>query len=189
VPARSAQIIEMREYRGKEIACVRSGLSGFGRLCGTGAGYTYVFIGSVLSTVEISDAEQHLQITPEEVFLGNSVCELTVTTKQGACLPDIQPGDEWLFYFQRDDKTHSLLLAYGSPSKPASDAQENIAMLRRLVQMADSGIVTGQVMRPVWNENKWETSVAVPNHKIVAKGVSDRTEYATFTDSNGALRI
>jgi Carboxypeptidase regulatory-like domain len=139
----------------------------------------------VLSTVEISHTEKRLQIALEEVFLGNSVSDLTVTTNQGACLPGIQPGDEWLFYLQRDVKTHSLLLAYGSPTKPVSDAQENIAMLRRLAQMSDSGIITGKVTRQVWDENKWETSVPVPNHKIVAKRESNRTEYVTFTDGDG----
>jgi len=97
VTALSGQTIEIREHLGKEIACVLDGLRGFGRLCGTGGGYTYVVIGSVLSTVDISDTEKRLQITPEEVFLGNSVSELTVLTNQGACLPDIQPGDEWLW--------------------------------------------------------------------------------------------
>src|ERR1700704_5995522 len=101
----SAQMVELREYRGKEIACARSGLMGFAMPCGADGGYKYVFIGSVLSASEISDREKRLLLVPEEVFSGIVPPELTVTTNQGDCLPDIQPGDRWLFYLQSDDKT------------------------------------------------------------------------------------
>lgn len=175
----------MRDYRGKHIACVRSGLQGFGRSCGTREGYEDVFIGSVVSATEITDTEKRLQLVPEEVFYGNPAGLLTVTTSQGACLGDIQPGDKWLFYLQRDDKTRILLLSYGSPSAPITDAQAGIDLLRRLAQMNDSGIIMGQVTQPIWNDNKWETSIPVLDCKIVAKQQANGREYAAFTGSDG----
>ncbi len=122
---------------------------------------------------------------PDEVFLGKATSRLTVNTQQGACLPAIQPGEKWLFYLYPDKKARALVLGYGSPSKPVADAQEDIALLRRLAQMTNSGIIVGDVTRPVWNDNKQEPSVPVPNQKLVAKRESDSSTYTALTDSNG----
>jgi hypothetical protein len=183
VPPSSAQEIEMREYRGKKIFC--SVWKGIETPCATRTAYTDVFIGSVLSTIETSNTELRLQVMPEEVFLGNATSRLTVNTQQGACLPALRPGEKWLFYLYADKKSKALVLRYGSPSKPVVDAQEDIALLRRLAQKPDSGIIIGDVTRPVWNDNKWQSSTPVPNQKIVAKRESDGTEYAALTDSSG----
>ena len=139
----SGQIIEDREYHGKRIMCVLSGLRGWGSTCGIDDNYAYIFLGSVNSATEISDTEKRLRLVPHEMFLGNAASQLTVTTNQGACLPEIAPGDEWLFYLQREEKTHALVLAYGGPSKPIVDAQQDIATLRRLSAMVDLGPHTG----------------------------------------------
>ena len=181
----AAQVIEIRDYRGKQISCVTSGLQGFGRSCGTGDDYDSVFIGSVVSATEITDTERRLQVMPEEVFSGNADGLLTVTTSQGACFGDFQPGDKWLFYLKRDTKTKALLLSYGSPTRLIADSQAQIALLRRLIQMNDSGIIMGKVIQPVWNDNKWETSIPVANHKIIAKQQATGREDAAFTDSDG----
>jgi len=67
--------------------------------CGT-QGYTRVFTGTVRSAVDVSDTEKRLELIPDEVFLGNT-SELTATVNQ-ECLaenqPEIQAGDQWLFY-------------------------------------------------------------------------------------------
>ncbi len=181
----SAQIIDLRDYRGKQIACVTSGLQGFVRSCGMRESYEYVFIGSIASVTEITDTEKRLQLVPEEVFYGNADALLTVTTSQGACFGEIQTGDKWLFYLKRDNKSKVLLLPYGSPSEPITDAQAEIDLLRRLAQMNDSGIIMGQVTQPIWNDNRWETSIPVPDYKIVAKQQADGHEYMAFTDSAG----
>jgi hypothetical protein len=143
ISSASAQVIEMRNYRGKQITCVTSGLQGFGGSCETRDHSEDVFIGSVVSATAITATEKRLQLVPEEVFDGNATGLVTVTTSQAACLGDIEPGDKWLFYLKRDDKTKILLLAYGSPSKPITDAQAEIALLRRLAQMNDSGTYHG----------------------------------------------
>lgn len=186
MPHASAQIVEYREYRGKKIMCVLSGLQGWGSPCGTDGSYSYIFVGSVLSATEISDTEKRLQVVPQEIFLGDSTSELTVTTDQGACLPEILPGDQWLFYLWRDDKSKNLLLGYDSPSKPIADAQPAINRLRRLAAMTDSGVVVGSIQQPVWhNDEKYMDYVDVPNHKVIAKRESDGAEYSASTDSEG----
>lgn len=186
MPRVSAQIVEDREYRGKKIMCVLSGLQGWGSHCGADGNYAYIFVGSVLSTTEVSDTEKRLQVTPEEMFLGDAASQLTVTTDQGACLPEILPGDQWLFYLWRDDKTKELLLGYDSPSKPIADAQLAINRLRRLAAMTDLGIIAGYVTRPVWhNDEKYTDYLYPPNHKIIATRKSDGAEYFAVTDSDG----
>lgn len=189
IPYASAQIIEDREYRGKKIMCMLSGLRGWGSPCGTDGNYAYIFVGSVLSATEISDSEKLLQLMPQEIFLGDAASQLKVTTNQGDCLPEILPGDQWLFYLWRDDKTKELLLNYGSPSKPIADAQTAITTLRRLAAMTDSGLISGYLYREVQNVNedgtRWSTSVPVPNHKVIAKRVSDGLEYSALTNSDG----
>lgn len=186
MPHAAAQIIEEREYRGKTITCALSGLRGWGSPCGTDGDYAYIFVGSVVSATEISETEKRLQVLPQELFLGNANSELTVTTSQGACLPEIMPGDQWLFYLRRDAKTSELLMEYGDPNKPIANAQSAIARLRRLAQMTDSGIVAGYVQRGIWHDDdKYLEYVPVPNHKLVAKRVSDGAAYSTFSDNDG----
>src|SRR5690349_4661717 len=84
VPLVSGQIVEDREYHGKKIMCVLSGLRDWGSPCGTDGNYDYIFVGSVGSAAEISDTEKRLQVTPEEIFRGDATNSLTVTTNQGA---------------------------------------------------------------------------------------------------------
>ena len=164
---------------------VHAGLQGWGSPCGTDGNYAYIFGGSVTAATEITETEKRLQVTPEEMFLG-AASQLTVTTNQGACLPEILPGDQWLFYLRRDDTTKALLLEYGDPSEPIADAQPAITRLRRLAAMTDSGIIAGYATRPVWHDDdKYLDYLYPPNHKIVAKRQSNGTEYSAITDSDG----
>jgi hypothetical protein len=87
----------MRNYRGKQITCVTSGLQGFGGSCETRDHYEDVFIGSVASATAITATEKRLQLVPEEVFDGNATGLVTVTTSQGACLGDIDPATNGSF--------------------------------------------------------------------------------------------
>jgi hypothetical protein len=190
VPHGSAQIMEERQYHGTTITCMLSGLQGWGSPCGTDGNYAYIFVGSVLSATEISDTEKRLQITPEKIFLGDPATPLTVTTNQGACLPEILPGDQWLFYLQRDDKTNDLMLEYGSPSEPIAEAQPAINRLRQLAAMTDSGIIAGYVTRPVWHDDgKYLDYTYPPNHKVIAKRDSNGAEYSAVTDSDGTFEF
>ena len=187
IPSVSAQIVELREYHGKQIGCARSGLSGFAMPCGADGGYEFVFIGSVLSAKAISATEWRLQLMPEETFHGNPAGELTVITNQGACLPEIHAGDRWLFYLQKNDhKPNALILSYGSPSKPMPDAAKDLAFLQRLEHLFDEGIITGFVQRPEWDaKEKVDQYLNVAGHKIVARNLSNGTEYAATTDKEG----
>jgi len=181
----SAQIVEIRESNGKLISCAQSGLRGFAMPCGIDTNYDYIFTGSVLYAAQISGREKSLLLAPEEIFHGNPPSELTVTTAQGDCLPDIQPGDHWLFYLRRDDETHKLLLWYASGSGPVAEVQKTIALLRRLTQMPDSGIIRGDVQRLVQDDIGAVTYSSVPKHKLVAKRAADGVEYTTFTGEDG----
>jgi hypothetical protein len=182
----SAQIIEIRESNGKQIFCAQSGLRGFAMPCGIDKSYDYIFIGSVLYAAQISEREKNLLLAPEEIFHGNPPSELTVTTAQGDCLPDIQPGDHWLFYLRRDNETHKFLLWYASGSGPVAQEQKTIALLRRLTAIPDSGIIRGDVQRLVLDDTgKAVTNSSVPKHKLVAKRAADGVEYTTFTDEDG----
>lgn len=185
----SAQAIEIRDYRGKQISCVTKGLQEFGKVCGTGDAFIAVFTGSVVSATEITDTERRLELMPEEVFSGTADGLLTVTTSQGACLGEFQPGDKWLFYLQQDSETKALVLSYGNPTRPVADSQAQIALLRHLAQMNDSGIIMGRVNEPIWNDNKLETWIPVANYKILAKQQASGREYAAFTDSDGNYEL
>lgn len=189
-PRCSAQIMEERQFHGKKITCMLSGLMGWGRPCGTDGNYAYIFVGSVLSATDISETEKRLQIAPLEVFRGDPTNVLTVATNQGACLPDILPGNQWLFYLWRDEKTNGLLLEYGSPSEPITEAQPAITRLRRLAAMADSGIIAGYVTRPVWHDDeKYMDYTYPPNHKVIAKRDSNGAEYSAVTGNEGEFEF
>lgn len=179
VPSLSGVIVELREWHGNQIQCIHGGAWATApKPCGT-VDYWYerVFTGTVRSVTEISDIDRRLEISPEENFLGDSKGTVTATVNQ-ACLtpndPEIKAGDRWLFYIRANE------IPFDGPSKPLSQAQENIAQLRQLAHMTNSGILSGNVMRIEAGKMS-----RVPNHKIVAKRVSDGTEYSTVSDNDG----
>jgi hypothetical protein len=192
----SAEVPETRWYHGKKVRCVHGGfwaaaMPSGSWSCGT-QGYARVFTGTVRSAVEISDTDKQLQIIPDEVFLGTPIGEVTATVNQ-ACLPknqpEIQAGDKWLFYLQsygfpRTDGTASeLTLPFDSPSKPLSQAQDDIATLRHLARLTEhQSIITGNVERIGETYDK-VNPVPVPNRKIIAKGLFG--ERVAFTNANG----
>jgi len=183
VPRACSQMIELREYHGKQIACARSGLFSFEMPCGLWDDfYPYVFVGTVISFTEGAGFEKTLRIVPGEIFLGDPKSELTVSTSQGACLPEIQPGDRWLFYLRLDENSQELVLSYGSPSAPEKQASADIERLRRLVHMSAAGTVIGRVTDSPDNMPR-------TNHKVTAKSTTDGLEYATTTDAEGDFQF
>jgi hypothetical protein len=166
--------------------------------CGT-HGYTRVFTGTVRSAVDVSDTEKRLELIPDEVFLGDT-SELTATVNQ-ECLaenePDIKSGDKWLFYVRpkrywdrgtRPVNTDGLEVAWDSPSKPVSEAEDDVATLRHLVGLTDKGILAGNVVRIGATVDKLNPT-AVPNHRVVATSVQSGTEYTSFTNGNGHFEL
>lgn len=188
-PAVPAQIVELRDYHGKQIACARSGLHSFDMPCGIETWYEDIFIGTVLLVSEMEDSEKALRVRPEEIFSGKPPYELTVRTSQGDCLGDIDPGDQWLFYLGRDRETKKLVVAYGSPSGPAADSETKISLLRRLTKMTNTGVIQGFVGHPVLEADHSENWTYPAHHKVVANRVSDGVDYAAFTDSLGQYQF
>jgi hypothetical protein len=174
------------------------GLNGSSWYCGT-HGYTRVFTGTVQSVVDVSDTEKRLELIPDEVFIGDT-SELTATVNQ-ACLAenelDIKSGDEWLFYVRpkrywdretRVVNTDGLEVAWDSPSKPVSEAQDDIATLRHLAGLTDKGILAGNVVRIGATVDALNPT-AVPNHRVVAASVQSGTEYTSFTNVSGHFEL
>ena len=144
VPSLSAVITETREYHGKKVTCLHGGASNTLGVYSRARLYRQVFTGTVQSVVEITDTDKRLQITPDEIFLGDVPRDIAVLVNQ-ACmaknLPDIKAGDKWLFYLLAIQHLHSeanppymtidgLLVSFDSPSKPVSQAQDEICLLR-----------------------------------------------------------
>jgi Carboxypeptidase regulatory-like domain len=165
--------------------------------CGTRS-YTRVFTGTVRSAVDVGDTDTQLDLIPDEVFVGD-MSEVPATVNQ-ACLreeePEIQAGDRWLFYVSpkqsRDGKTRStaiegLEIPLFSPSKPVSEAEDDIAILRHLGGLTDQGILAGRVVRI--GESDKVKPTAVPNHRVVAKSWASGTEYSAFTNLNGRFEF
>jgi hypothetical protein len=175
------------QVKGKTISCGRSGiLRRLGEACGLDADYAYIFTGTVLSSSDISDTEKRLQVAPHEMFRGVPASELTLVIEQDDCLPELRVGEEWLFYLQRDEKAHSLVLPYGSLSKPIAEAQQEISTLRRT--MSDSGLILGYVSHYVGDDSDGGTSTTtepVASQKVTAIRESDGAEYSAISDTDG----
>jgi hypothetical protein len=187
VPALSAQIGERREYRGREVTCVHSGIvQTNGTDCGT-LGYARVFTGTVKSAIDIGETDSLLQLIPDEVFLGGPASEVLAATNQACLRREIRAGEKWLFYLYRNTKTNGLVLSYDSPSKPVAEAQDDLARLRHLQKLGDSGLLIGTVTRIV-SKSPWRFAL-VPNRKIVVKRAPDGAEFAVETDSDGRYEI
>ncbi len=181
VSSLSAAIVEIREYHGKQVQCIHSGLRGVAKQCGTKA-YARVFTGFVNSSVEVGDTDKLLHLTPDEVFVGDS-SDATVITNQACLNTDIQAGDKWLFYLYRDPKDDKLILSYDSPSKPITKAEDDISMLRKLGRLTDTGIIIGTIERLSETQNVMSTPLA--NHKVVAKNAKNGQEYSAYTSEDG----
>jgi len=195
VPSLCAEIHETRVYHGKKVQCVHGGLVGLGGggwSCGT-HGYTRVFMGTVRSAVDVGDTDKRLELIPDEVFVGDK-SELTATVNQ-ACLPEKEPeiraGDRWLFYVRPErywDGKSPLEVSFDSPSKPVTEAEDDIATLRHLLGLTDKGILTGRVVRIGATYDNLNPT-AVPNHRVVAKNWPSGTEYTAFTNLNGRFEF
>lgn len=186
VPFLSAEIVEQREYHGQMVTCIHSGLVGVARSCGT-KGYARVFTGTVKSAIEVGDTDKRLELIPDEIFLGDPKNEVIAITNQACLRTEIQAGDKWLFYLYRDTKSDTLVLPYDSPSKPINIAGDDIAMLRDVGRLPNSGILLGKVER--FGETSDVEPVPLDNHKVVAKSVANGTEYTTFTNANGHFEL
>lgn len=173
-PLVSAVIVEEREYHGKKVTCVYSGLVGTARGCGP-RGYARVFTGTVKSVTEVGDFDKRLEFMPDEVFVGDS-SEVTAVANQGCLDNDVQAGQKWLVYLYQDSAHGTLVMPYQSASKPVAAAGDEIAMLRQLVQMKDKGVIMGRV---------YKDGVSSINHKIVARNVATGAKYTTLTNANG----
>lgn len=194
VPSLSAVIVEIREYHGKQVSCLHSGLMGVAKGCGTER-FARVFTGIVRSSVEVGDTDKRLEIVPDEVFVGDS-SEATAITNQACLHTDIQAGDKWLFYLYRDPKSDALVLGYDSPSKPMSEAEDDISMLRDLGHLKNTGILIGTIERLEVTENvapvpsvTHKVVAPLANHKVVAKNVANGTEYAAYTNEKGHFKF
>lgn len=187
VSTASAQIVEGRQYHGHNVTCVHSGVvQTNGSYCGT-QGYERVFTGTVKSAIDIEEPDKLLQLIPDEVFLGEPASEVLAVTNQACLRREIRSGEKWLFYLSRNRLTNGLLLGYDSPSKPIAEAQADIARLRHLQKLSDSGLFTGTLTRVV-SKNPWKFS-PVPNRRVVIKRLSDKVEFTAQTDSNGHYEV
>jgi len=196
LPCLSAEVLETREYHGKQIRCMHGG-NYFNpvRACGTQF-YARVFTGTVKSAVEISDTDKLLVLTPDEVFLGDPNSKVTAVVNQ-ACmplkLPEIHAGDKWLFYLRSygiartEGSTGKLTLPFDGPSKPLSLAADDIATLRHLAQLREhDSIITGYVEKIGETYDKLNP-IPVRDHKIVAKGLLGK--YVATTNENGHFEL
>ena len=203
MPCLSAQTREPHLFDRKRVRCKMDRLSigprgGHQESCGT-RGYTRVFTGTVRSVVDARDTDKRVELIPDEVFVGDK-SELTATFNQ-ACLlekgPEIKPGDRWLFYLRpkpywdpgtRDMTTAALEVPINSPSKPVTEAEDDIAILHRLAGLTDKGILTGRVVRvgPTYDDLRL---TAIPNHRIVAKSWSSGIEFTAFSNLDGRFEL
>jgi hypothetical protein len=175
IPVVSAQIFEVREYHGRKVQCVHSGiLATNGAECGT-RHYARAFIGTVKSAFDIGETDKLLQLVPDEVFLGDPASEVMAVTNQACLRHEIRAGEKWLFYLYRNMQTNGLVLPYDSPSKPLAQAQQDIATLRHLSKLTDTGILTGHLGHP--------------GHKVVARRVSDDAQFSAVTNASGDYEL
>jgi hypothetical protein len=198
VQSLSGIVVETRQWHGKQIQCIHGGAwATRPKACGT-LDYEYqrVLTGTVVSVTEISDTDRQLEIKPKEVFLGDSKGNVTAIVNQ-ACLtpsnPEIKAGDKWLFYLRTNRsfadgkptaRNGQLEMLFDGPSKPLPQGKEDVAQLRRLARMTDSGILSGNLLSFVrGNEN------IVQNHKIIATRQQVGTQYAALADKDGDFKF
>jgi len=180
-----AQITDLREVHGRQKTCMLSGMFSWQMPCGFDTGYDQVFVGTILSVTHLSEEESRLQLRPDEVLHGTPQPNVTVETEQGYCLPDLQVGDQWVFYLSRDDTTHKLTLPYGSGSTPVGHAEAVLKLLRHLKGLESSGVIRGEVTLLNEDDDGSQSYTQVGNHFILAKAKTDGTVFTAVSDTNG----
>lgn len=101
--------------------------------------YAYVFVGTISAITPMRGGEKELQIVPDEIFKGDPTNPLIARTSQGACFPDLNVGDHWLFYLRQGNPI--VLDFYGNISSPVTDARQRLESLRRLETIGDNGLL------------------------------------------------
>lgn len=176
-----AQITILEEVGGETIACTHSGLSSSFNDCGVRADwYTYVFVGVISAVTPVENDEKQILLVPEEVFLGTPATALTVLTSQAHCMRELKVGEQWLFYLRRVEGKPIVLDYYGNDSLPVADAQNQIAILRRLGKIGDFAVLRGQVLR-----GDLLSDEVLPNAQIKATRQSDGDQSFCFTGADG----
>ncbi len=176
-----AQLIGVKQYNGKTITCMHSGLSSDLKDCGVKAWwYTYVFIGRIMSIAPAPGGEKTLEIDPVEIFHGDLQGPLTVTTSQVGCLPPLSVGARWLFYLRKEKGKPIVMDYYGNDSLPVAEAQERIKTLRRLQVIGNRGIVRGMVRR-----GDYISGSPVADATVVARGGPGDERYFASTNKDG----
>lgn len=194
VPSLSGIVVETRLWHGRQIQCFHGGAwATRPKACGTlDSEYERVFTGTVKSVTEISETDRRLEIRPDEVFLGDSKGGVTAVVNQ-ACLtpnnPEIKAGDKWLFYVRTNKsfidgkptaRNGQLEIPFDGPSKPLRQGKKDVAQLRRLARMTDSGILSGNLLSfVIGNES------VIQNHKITAARQPDGAQYDALADKDG----
>jgi hypothetical protein len=181
--------------------CMFAGSSaeGFNQWSIHGQQYTRVFTGVVRTAEQVSDSEKQLELVPDEVFVGDK-SEVTATIREGCLpedLPDLNVGDKWIFYIRPkayvNEITHRISsrgfeVPWFGRSKPVSEADDDIATLRRMGELTDKGILTGHVVRVGETVDNLNPR-ALPNHSVIAKNLRTGTEYTALTNSNGRFEF
>jgi hypothetical protein len=174
-----AQVITVETVGGKTVACMHTGLTSTVKDCGVRANwYNYVFVGLISKITPLDNDEKEIQIVPEEVFSGEPTTSMNVVTSQAACMHELKAGDKWLFYLRKGNPI--VLDYYANDSVPFSDAQEQIATLRRLKEIGDVGILRGRVTR-----RESAGAQGVPNAQVVAIRQRKNEQFACVTGPDG----
>jgi hypothetical protein len=185
----AAQILTAKTVNGREIECAQSGLWSGIKDCGKEPDWnTYVFIGSIsaVSPAPITGdsdqafPEEDVTAIPEEIFLGKPPNPITVRTNQALCGPKIAVGDRWLFYIRDDKRTFSMDVWAGK-SRPVSEAQDDIRILRLQQRAGNLAILRGEV-------DLGEAGIfgnGIPGERVRAIRKSAQMEYTTTTVANG----
>jgi hypothetical protein len=143
-----------------------------------------VFVGTISAITPAPDNELKVDITPDEIFLGNPGSTVTATTSQGLCFDNLAVGSRWLFFLQTKGHKTIPLDFYYSSSVPAESAQGTIDTLRKLKTIGDNGILRGHVARERSSEYEY-----LPNIRVVARRASDHQRFNTVTDTNGSFEF
>jgi hypothetical protein len=180
---------------GKKMMCWVRFINTMSGDCGTDS-YDAVFTAKILAVKQSTGRhatnalgatpgrDLRLSVEPEEVFKGHLPYEVPVFAEQGECVAEVRPGDEWLFFATRSQKTGQLEISYYSsnPSGPLEQRREYIERLRRLSRGDRVSFITGKVDFPF-------NDISKPNHRLLVTSKDEKQSYSVTTDAQGKFEI
>src|SRR5688572_20806722 len=153
-----------------------------------------VFLGTVTYTTNTATRGEYdfhsrvFRFTVDKAFRGIEAKEVEILTGSGGgdCGYGFQLGGQYLVYAYRD-KTNRLYTSICSRTRPASDADADLAYVMDLPKAKPGGTIFGEIKLQRRNDTSWIDATPLKGVKLLLVGRGK--DYEALTDEKGKYKV